>query len=183
MTDKASLRKLAGERRAHVHGVVDAAPALKHLADVLSETSGRVSFFWPIRTEIDPRPLLEALSAHREVCLPETNGYAPLVFRPWVPGAAMIADNFGVEVPVDETEVIPQVLVVPLLAFDERGHRLGYGAGHYDRTLGKLRPLGPVVAVGFAYEAQLAETLPIDATDQPLNAIVTEAGIRRFLQS
>jgi len=120
------------------------------------------------------------MSAHRDVCLPVTTGYAPLVFRGWRPGAAMISDSFGVEVPEDETEVVPQVLVVPMLAFDERGHRLGYGAGHYDRTLEKLRPLGPVMAVGFAYEAQLADTLPIEPTDQPLDAIVTEAGIRRF---
>ena len=178
--DKKALRKAAGLRRAEAHGMADAGVALENLRGVLSETGGRVSFYWPIRTEIDPRPLLEELSVVRDVCLPVTTGYAPLIFRPWVPGAEMIADSFGVEVPATEVEVIPQVLVVPMLAFDERGHRLGYGAGHYDRTLAKLRPLGPVVAVGFAYEAQLADALPIEPTDQPLDAIVTEAKVRRF---
>ncbi|SMX23514.1 5-formyltetrahydrofolate cyclo-ligase [Boseongicola aestuarii] len=178
--DKAALRKSARDRRAAAHGVVDPAPALANLEKVLGETEGRISFYWPIRTEIDPRPLLKKLCAHREVCLPVTTGFKPLIFRAWSPGAAMVADSFGVEVPADETEVIPEVLVVPLLAFDERGHRLGYGAGHYDRTLDKLRPEGPVTAVGFAYEAQLADTLPIEPTDQPLDAIVTETGIRRF---
>lgn len=178
--DKAALRKSARDRRAAAHGSVDPRPALENLARVLGETAGRVSFYWPIRTEIDPRPVLRDLAVQREVCLPVTTGFAPLMFRAWSPGAAMVADSFGVEVPADETEVIPEVLVVPLLAFDERGHRLGYGAGHYDRTLEKLRPLGPVTAVGFAYEAQLVDTLPIEPSDQPLDAIVTEAGIRRF---
>lgn len=180
MIDKAALRKLARDRRAAAHASVDPAPALANLRRVLSETSGRTSFYWPIRTEIDPRPLLRELSAHRDLCLPVTTGYAPLVFRAWAPGAEMMSDSFGVEVPTDETEVIPEIMVVPLLAFDERGHRLGYGAGYYDRTLEKLRRLGPVTAIGFAYEAQLADILPIEATDQPLDAIVTEAGIRRF---
>ncbi len=180
MSDKAALRKLAAARRKAVHGVIDATPALESLRKVLTETEGRVSFYWPIRSEIDPRPLLHEMCRDRAVCLPVTTGYAPLVFRPWTPGAAMIADSFGVEIPTDETEVEPRVLVVPLLAFDERGHRLGYGAGHYDRTLAKLRAKGPATAIGFAYEAQLADTLPIEATDQPLDVIVTEARIRRF---
>ncbi len=180
MSDKAAWRKLAQARRAGAHGAVDAALALAHLGDVLGETTGCVSFYWPIRTELDPRPLMRAMVVDREVCLPVTVGYAPLVFRRWAFGVAMVADAFGVEVPADTEEVIPQVLVVPLLAFDERGHRLGYGAGHYDRTLAKLRPLGPIVAVGLAYEVQLAEHLPIEPTDQPLDAIVTEAGVRRF---
>ncbi|NNL19486.1 MAG: 5-formyltetrahydrofolate cyclo-ligase, partial [Boseongicola sp.] len=174
MSDKTELRKSARDRRAAVHGSVDPAPALENLERFLGETEGRVSFYWPIRTEIDPRPLLEKLCVDRDVCLPVTTGFEPLVFRAWLPGAAMIADSFGVEVPAEDVQVTPQVLIVPMLAFDECGHRLGYGAGHYDRTLNKLRPLGPVTAVGFAYEAQLADTLPIEPTDEPLDAIVTE---------
>ena len=178
--DKKALRKEAAARRADAHGSVDASLAVGRLRDFIASTEGRVSFYWPIRTEIDPRPLMQELATVRDVCLPVTTGYAPLIFRPWEPGSEMIADSFGVEVPATTTEVTPQVLVVPLLAFDERGHRLGYGAGHYDRTLEKLRPLGPVTAVGFAYEAQLTEELPIEPTDQPLDAIVTEAKVRRF---
>ena len=76
--------------------------------------------------------------------------------------------------------MVPQIVILPLLAFDGAGHRLGYGGGFYDRTLQKLRAAGPVHAVGFAYEAQAVEQVPTEATDQPLDAIVTDAGIRKI---
>ena len=180
MSDKATLRAEARTRRAAAHGYVDPAPALAALEAEIAATTGRVSFYWPIRTEIDPRPLMERLADSREVCLPVTNGLAPLVFRPWRPDAAMETDGFGVSVPAKGPEVTPEVLVVPMLAFDEAGHRLGYGAGHYDRTLAGLRPLGPVTAIGFAYEAQRGPDLPAEPTDERLDAIVTEVRTRRF---
>ncbi len=180
MTDKATLRAEARVRRAAVHGVVDSEPALVALASEIAGTRGRVSFYWPIRTELDPRPLMEQLFRTREVCLPVTNGLAPLVFRAWRPGTTMDIDGFGVAVPANGPEVIPAVLVVPMLAFDETGQRLGYGAGHYDRTLAQLRPAGPVTAIGLAYEAQCGPDLPAEPTDQRLDAIVTEERTRRF---
>jgi 5-formyltetrahydrofolate cyclo-ligase len=76
--------------------------------------------------------------------------------------------------------VTPQILIVPLLAFDARGYRLGYGGGFYDRTLQGLRAAGPVTAIGFAYNAQEVAQVPTEPTDQPLDFIVTEAGIRAF---
>jgi 5-formyltetrahydrofolate cyclo-ligase len=92
----------------------------------------------------------------------------------------MVTDGFGVSVPVKDDLVTPEVLVVPLLAFDDRGHRLGYGAGHYDRTLQGLRARGQVMAIGFAYSAQRTDDpLPDEPTDQPLDAIVTEIGVVR----
>ncbi|MXQ06505.1 5-formyltetrahydrofolate cyclo-ligase [Alphaproteobacteria bacterium GH1-50] len=180
MTDKTALRAEARARRAAAHGTVDPAPALAQLLAEIDATTGPVSFFWPIRTEIDPRPVMEGLARRRDVCLPVTTGYAPLAFRRWQPGAAMEVDGFGVAIPAVDDPVTPEVLVVPMLAFDDAGHRLGYGAGHYDRTLAKLRPSGPVTAIGLAYEAQWTERLPAEPTDQPLDAIVTEARIRRF---
>ena len=91
----------------------------------------------------------------------------------------MKADAFGVETPVDGAEiVVPQVLVVPLLGFDARLHRLGYGAGHYDRTLADLRKTREAMAVGFSYEAQrVAELLPTFPTDIALDLVVTEAAV------
>lgn len=179
--DKATLRKDAHQRRGEVHGSVDPAPALVSLGRLLDQTEGPVSFYWPIRSEIDPRPLMTALAATRTVCLPVTHGRdAPLTFRRWVEGAEMQAAGFGVSIPARDDPVIPAVLVVPLLAFDDRCHRLGYGAGHYDRTLERLRAAGPVTAIGLAYSAQRAAAdLPNEPTDQPLDAIVTEAGIVR----
>lgn len=181
MTDKSALRRLAHQRRAAAHGVVDPTPALTRLRALLNRTEGPVSFYWPIRSEIDPLPVMREQAQAREVCLPVTHGIgAPLTFRRWTEGAEMQADGFGVATPVRDDLVTPRVLVVPLLAFDDRCHRLGYGAGYYDRTLEQLREAGPVMAIGLAYSAQRADTLlPIEPTDQPLDAIVTEAGIIR----
>lgn len=180
-SEKAELRRAARIRRAAAHGAVDPGPALLRLRGLLDETDGPVSFFWPIRTEIDPRPLMSEVSRSRPVCLPVTHGRdASLTFRRWVEGTEMVADGFGVAVPARDDPVTPSVLVVPLLAYDDRCHRLGYGAGHYDRTLQGLRSRGSVLAIGLAYSAQRAEDLlPIEPTDQPLDAIVTELGVIR----
>ena len=177
-----ALLKEMTARRGVAHAEVDPAPALANLREAIGNREGPVSFYWPIRTELDPRPVMEDLARTRDVCLPVTVGYAPLIFRPWEPGADMEIDPFGVAVPAGSTEVTPRVLVVPLLAFNTAGHRLGYGAGHYDRTLAKLRPAGSVTAIGLAFEAQLVDTLPTEDTDQPLDLIVTERTIRHILR-
>lgn len=92
----------------------------------------------------------------------------------------MIDGPFGAQVPRAGVWVTPDVVIVPLVAFDRKGGRLGYGGGFYDRTLEGLRAQAPVVAIGYAFAAQEAEDLPLEPTDQPLDMIVTEAGIRRF---
>jgi 5-formyltetrahydrofolate cyclo-ligase len=177
--EKDLLRKAARERRAAAHGSVDPAPAYASLTALLNDTEGAVSFYWPIRTEIDPRPVMEAFAGRRGICLPVTHGRgAALSFRRWTPGAAMETDGFGVSIPAKDDPLTPAVLVVPMLAFDDHGHRLGYGAGHYDRTLESLRAKGPVRAIGLAYAAQREDRpLPSEPTDQPLDAIVTEVGV------
>ncbi|MDA8585252.1 5-formyltetrahydrofolate cyclo-ligase [Rhodobacteraceae bacterium] len=177
MTDKKALRTEMAARRAAVHGKVDASPALKNLTRVLGRADHPISFYWPIRTEIDPRPVLKDFATKGPVCLPVTTGYAPLLFCQWTPDAAMETDGFGVSVPVATPEMLPRTLVIPLLSFDPLGQRLGYGAGHYDRTLERLRALHPVRAIGFAYAAQQCARVPTEPTDQPLDMIVTEAGI------
>ena len=88
--------------------------------------------------------------------------------------------TFGAMIPSAGVWITPQVLIVPLLAFDGRGYRLGYGGGFYDRTLEGLRAAGPVTAIGFAFAAQEVAAVPIDATDQRLDMVVTEAGVRQF---
>jgi 5-formyltetrahydrofolate cyclo-ligase len=87
----------------------------------------------------------------------------------------MVAGPFGALIPEAGDDVVPEVLIVPLVAFDRAGNRLGYGGGFYDRTLEGLRAARPTFAIGFAYAAQEAEALPLEPTDQPLDAIVTEA--------
>ena len=176
MIEKQALRKEMAARRAAAHGTVNPTPALAHLESALDEATHPISFYWPIRSEIDPRPVMETFSKRGPVCLPVTSGYNPLTFRVWTPGALLDVDGFGVSVPSADNQIAPRTLVLPLLAFDARGQRLGYGAGHYDRTLDQLRKRYSVRAIGFAYSAQECEMVPTEATDQPLDLIVTEQG-------
>lgn len=103
----------------------------------------------------------------------------PLRFREWTPDGEMAPGEFGAQVPVAGDWLVPSVLIVPLLAFDWRGYRLGYGGGFYDRTLEALRATGPVIAVGFAFAAQEVEEVPVEPTDQKLDLIVTDCGVIR----
>jgi 5-formyltetrahydrofolate cyclo-ligase len=134
-----------------------------------------------IRTELDPEPLMLALlKAGCRLCVPVIEGRGlPLRFREWSPGVRMQPGPFGAQVPVEGEWLEPDLLIVPLLAFDAAGRRLGYGGGFYDRTIARLRAAGPVHAVGWAYAAQEVPEVPADATDALLDAIVTEAGVVR----
>jgi 5-formyltetrahydrofolate cyclo-ligase len=90
----------------------------------------------------------------------------------------MVPGEFGALIPADGAWLQPEVLIVPLVGFDARGYRLGYGGGFYDRTLEALRARGPVLAVGFAFAGQEMPSVPIEPTDQKLDVIVTESGVR-----
>jgi len=106
---------------------------------------------------------------------------SPLVFRLWRAGDPLIVHVFGMHEPARSApEVTPDVLLVPLLAFDARGNRLGYGGGFYDRSLAKLRALAHVTAIGFAYEGQSVDAVPRAEYDQPLDAVATERSYRRI---
>ena len=137
-----------------------------------------VSGYWPIQGELDPRPLLTRLLQRGCRCaLPVIVGRElPLMFREWRPGDTLAKGPFGTSEPGPEAaEIIPEILIVPLLAFDGRGYRLGYGGGYYDRTLRSLRRGGQkCVAVGFAYAGQEVETVPINDTDERLDWVVHE---------
>lgn len=149
------------------------------LADVLAAHRGRtLAGYVAMRGEIDPGPALAQAAHHGPVGLPVTEGRGlPLRFRAWTPGCAMAPGGFGTLVPAVGGWMVPEVLVVPLVAFDRRGGRLGYGGGFYDRTLAGLRAAGPVLAIGFAWAAQEDDALPLEPTDAPLDLVVTEAGV------
>jgi 5-formyltetrahydrofolate cyclo-ligase len=154
--------------------------AAEILADYLAQFGDDIlAGYMPMRTEIDP---LAAMAAHPGVVgVPVIVGQGQaLRFREWTPGCGMVAGEFGALVPQAGVWVVPRVVIVPLVAFDARGYRLGYGGGFYDRTLEGLRARGPVVAVGFAFAAQELAEVPIEATDQPLDVIVTERGVVTF---
>jgi 5-formyltetrahydrofolate cyclo-ligase len=180
MTDaKAEARAAAFARRAEAFAAGQG-QAAAILAEVLKAEAGRVlSGYMPMRSEIDPLP---AMAAHQgPVCVPVIEGKGlPLRFRAWTPGARMVEGAFKALIPAEGDWLVPEVLIVPLLAFDARGYRLGYGGGFYDRTLAGLRAKGPVLAIGFAFAAQEVGDLPVDAFDQRLDAVVTERGLRRF---
>ena len=180
MTDVKSLAREAAFAARKAAFAAGQGQAAEILADYLAGQGGRVlSGYMPMRTEIDPLP---AMAAHQgTVGVPVIIGKGlPLRFREWTPGARMVEGAFKALIPEEGAWVEPEVLIVPLLAFDARGYRLGYGGGFYDRTLQGLRAKGPVLAVGFAFAAQEVADVPIDATDQRLDAMVTEKGVTLF---
>lgn len=149
------------------------------LRDVLALHAGKVlAGYMPMRTEVSPLAAMRAHAVMGAVGVPVIQAKAqPLRFARWTPDCEMVAGEFGAEVPGHLEWLVPEVLIVPLVAFDRRCGRLGYGGGFYDRTLAGLRARGTVVAVGFAFAAQEAEVLPLEPTDQPLDLIVTESEV------
>ena len=137
--------------------------------------SGPLGGFWPIRTEIDPRPSLAALASKGfATALPVVTG-AELVFRRWQDDDHLREGPFGLREPEDTApEVFPTALLVPLAAFDRRGHRIGYGAGFYDRAIAKLSALGPLLTIGIGFSVQEITQVPDEPHDRTLDAIVTE---------
>jgi len=134
--------------------------------------------YMAMRTEIDPTPAMAEAAAHGPVGVPVIIGAGqPLKFRQWEPDCALIKGEFDAMIPESGAWMTPQIVIVPLVAFDRTGGRLGYGGGFYDRTLEKLRAAQPTMAIGFAYQAQEDKNLPLEPTDQPLDLIVTEHGI------
>lgn len=174
---KQHARKAAFARRKLAHGEGGDTAAQERLREVLAPHMGKaIAGYMPIRTEVSPLPVMAEMVAQGAVGVPVILGAGqPLEFHRWTPDCAMIEGAFGAMVPQDGIDVVPEVLIVPLVAFDRAGNRLGYGGGFYDRTLEKLRAQRPTIAIGYAYAAQEAESLPLEPTDQPLDAIVTEA--------
>jgi 5-formyltetrahydrofolate cyclo-ligase len=135
------------------------------------------SAFLPIKDEPDTLPLLAALAnGGFHTALPITvSRAAPLTFRLWRPGDPTRPGALNIPEPLASAEIVdPDLLFVPLACFDRRGHRIGYGAGHYDRSLATLRAKGPVTAVGVAYSASQAPGIPDEPHDQRLDFILTE---------
>lgn len=149
--------------------------------DRMPPTPGAViAGYWPIGDELDLRPLLAALAATgAQVALPVVvERRAPLDFRLWRADDALEPGAHGTwHPPLSAPAVVPTLLLVPLLAFDDDGWRLGYGGGYYDRTLAALKP--GIIAVGVGYAAQRVEKLPHDERDQRLDWILTEASLHQ----
>jgi 5-formyltetrahydrofolate cyclo-ligase len=175
--DAARKAAFAARKTAFAKGQGQAAEIM---ADLLAQYRGKsLAGYMPMRTEIDP---LQAMAAHQgPVGVPVIIGAGQaLRFREWSPGCALEEGAFKAMIPVDGAWVEPEVVIVPLVAFDARGFRLGYGGGFYDRTLEALRAKRPTLAIGFAFAAQEMDRVPIEETDQKLDFIVTENGARAY---
>lgn len=184
---KRQLRGHARALRARTHDAAGPAAADALLRQFLRarpalaiDVGAVVAGYWPMGTEMDPRPLLHHLDSAGHPCLlPVVTGAdEALTFRRWHPGRPPPPGFRGIPEPgPDAPELRPRVVLVPLLAFDRDGGRLGQGGGHYDRTLAALDGTdGPVLAVGLAYAAQQVEQVPRGPWDRRLDWIITEQG-------
>ncbi|MEN3168284.1 5-formyltetrahydrofolate cyclo-ligase [Gluconobacter sp. OJB] len=146
------------------------------LKEILAQPARKIAAVWPLAGEVDLRPLCHAVSeVGRQVLLPETTSKgSPLIFRRWSSASVMISGRFGTSHPEGDIDV-PDLILVPFLAFDRFGYRLGYGGGYYDRTLAALN----VPAIGFGFSGQQIDSVPTGPYDIPLRTIVTECGIIR----
>lgn len=145
---------------------------------LLERYGPEVAGYMPIGAEIDPRPLMEKLEkAGAELSLPRVEADNSMSWRRWSSGEPLERGPFNLEQPgASAPAVTPTLILTPLLAFDDLGNRLGYGQGHYDRALARLRADGRAFACALAFQIQMVDALPCEPHDQPLDWAVTEAG-------
>jgi len=181
LQQKAELRREALARRDALPAEIRkaAAEAITARPFPLAVAPGMiVSGFMPLKSEINPLPLMRKFAdAGARLALPVVAGSGkPLIMRSWQWGEPLFPGVWGIREPGREApEVQPDILLVPLLAFDRGGHRIGYGAGYYDLTIAQLRAKKPIAAVGIAFAAQEIETVPRTAFDAKLDLVLTES--------
>ncbi|MEI8146998.1 MAG: 5-formyltetrahydrofolate cyclo-ligase [Alphaproteobacteria bacterium] len=185
VTTKSTLREAALARRDALDPAfrIEAALAIAEAypLDRFPVRGRVVAGFLPIRSEIDPRPLMDRLRAEgARLALPAFLGRSiPMVFRVLERGADLVPMGFGTLGPGPEApEIEPDILLVPLSAFDGNFHRIGYGKGHYDTALGRMDATRRPIAIGLAFSTQEVEEVPAEPHDRALDAVLTEAGLR-----
>lgn len=182
---KADLRQEQRKKRAELFkrstSEIYVAASRHFLQGITIPSGGVIAGYWPLKDEFDIRPLLEGLAAQGgRLALPVVAGdQGRLIFREWAPGAPLAPAGFGTLGPRENApEVLPDLIITPLLAFDRRGCRLGYGGGFYDRSLTALRASGKCkLAIGLGFSAQRVQQVPVGDTDERLDGIVTETGL------
>jgi 5-formyltetrahydrofolate cyclo-ligase len=175
----ARVRKAAHEQQ---HDVAPLQLAAHQFPLQLRSGCKVVSAFFPYKSEIDTRPLLGKLAGEGwTTCLPIVIALGePLIFRRWLPGQPTVPGTWDIPQPTDDSDLVePDVLLVPMMAFDRLGFRLGYGGGFYDRTLDVLRAKKTITAIGVAYAAQEVDSVTRDSHDQVLDYVLTEKGFRK----
>jgi len=181
MNEKNNLRKQMLDVRAE--SAARDPDAAEKLADVfpmkLFERYGPVvAHYLPMRDELSPAPLMKRLSyAGAQSALPRLEDDGTMSFRLWETGDTLAEGPFGLLEPASAAPIVePSLVLVPLLAFDALGNRLGYGKGHYDRALAALRAKGRAFACAIAYKAQMLDVIPSESHDEPLDWAATEQG-------
>jgi 5-formyltetrahydrofolate cyclo-ligase len=160
-------------RRRACRDITERALALPQLRDVQP-----VGGYWPIRSEVDPRPILRGLVKRGQTVALSQIMHPRLSWREWRPGDVLIKGGFGVREPgPDAPECFPQALLVPLAAFDRQGHRIGYGKGHFDRSIAVLSELHPVITIGLAFSVQEVASVPAEDHDRRLDVVITETEV------
>jgi len=197
MTDSAGTNELRAFRTALRNRLIAAREALpaeqhaelsrhieRHLDALVDALRPAVlAFCWPFRAEFDARPLVaQRIARGLQACLPVvTDSNSPLEFRAWAPESEMIEDRYGIHIPARGERLQPDVILMPLNAFEAAGYRLGYGGGYFDRTLDTLEPRP--IAVGVGFELARVDTIRPQHYDRPMDWLVTETGARQTTSS
>ena len=188
-TDKLQLRKIALGRRREIHANLPHEEYGRSITRFFNEwisdqkTASIIGLYYPINSEMNTSQLIDYIVSQGKMsCLPMvTNKNSPLIFKPWRPGERMVVGHYGILVPDNDQIVTPDVIICPLLAYDAKGVRLGYGGGFYDRTIRYLRRNKQTRYIGLAFSEQKSyHDLPSEAHDVPLDAILTETGMKNF---
>jgi 5-formyltetrahydrofolate cyclo-ligase len=183
---KAELRQDALARRDALPATLRAAAAETIAArpfPVAIKAGAIVSGFLPMKSEINPVPLMRRLGdTGARLALPAVAGRGkPLIMRAWSFGGPLKAGVWGIREPTPEApEVEPDILIVPLAAFDRRGYRVGYGAGYFDMTLNALRAKKQIFAIGIGFAAQEIDSVPVEPHDAKLDLVITEREVIDF---
>ncbi len=150
------------------------------IANIPLKQSDIIAGYWPLKDEIDITLVLEILEENgHSLCLPRIQQHdKDLSFRRYKRGDKLYKHSFGVMEPADLAALLqPDVVIVPLLAFDKSGHRIGFGSGYYDRTLRQLQEISEVIAVGVGYDFQQIDRIPSEPHDIKLDCVVTDKGV------
>ena len=193
MPDVVSTQDLKSELRRSALAKRDALPAperaaaaetiAKRIFPVPIPASAVVSGYSPMKSELNPVPLMRMLSGlGAQIALPVVKGRGkPLIMRAWSFGAPLSPGVWGIREPTaDAPEVFPDIMLVPLATIDRAGHRIGYGAGYYDMTIARIRAMKPMIAIGLAFAAQESDKIPAEPHDAPLDLVLTERDVIDF---
>ncbi len=187
---KRALRKKVLERRDEISATTrqrlsQTVAENAHALSLLAGPGAIFSVYATMGSEIDPDAISqELINLGHPISLPVMIKLGqPLIFRRWQPGDALEPKKWGIREPLPEAEKVePDVLLMPMVAFDRDGWRLGYGGGFYDRTLARLRALKPTIAIGLAFDQQEVDAVPHAAYDERLDLVLTPNGLRTFQQ-